>query len=190
MHIGVYFSRRPPQPLRLEQAPGKSLPLPPKCIGLKFFNVFGQNEYHKGDMMSVLAKNHATAAEGGEVKLFKSHRPDFADGGQRRDFIYVDDVVDVILWCLDQGPRYGLFNVGTGQATSFNELLGALFAAAGHPPRLSYFDMPEALRDKYQYFTQAPIAALRDAGYATPFTPIADAVARYVHYLSGPDRYR
>lgn len=168
----------------------KHLPLPPKCIGLKFFNVFGQNEYHKGDMMSVLARNHATAARGEEVKLFKSHRSDCADGGQRRDFIYVDDVVDVVLWCLAHGPRYGLFNVGTGQATSFNELLGALFAAVGQPVRLSYFDMPEALRDKYQYFTEAPITALRDAGYTAPFTPIADAVRRYVRYLSGPDLYR
>ena len=168
----------------------KSLPLPPQCIGLKFFNVFGQNEYHKGDMMSVVAKNHAVAARGGEVKLFKSHRADFTDGGQRRDFIYVDDVVDVILWCLAHGPEYGLFNVGTGQATSFNDLLGALFAATGHPPRFSYFDMPEVLRDKYQYFTEAPIAALRAAGYAAPFTPVADSVARYVRYLSSADRYR
>ena len=168
----------------------KSLPLPPQCIGLKFFNVFGQNEYHKGDMMSVVAKNHEVAARGGEVKLFKSHRADFTDGGQRRDFIYVDDVVDVILWCLAHGPEYGLFNVGTGQATSFNDLLGALFAATGHPPRFSYFDMPEVLRDKYQYFTEAPIAALRAAGYAAPFTPVADSVARYVRYLSSADRYR
>jgi ADP-L-glycero-D-manno-heptose 6-epimerase len=168
----------------------KSLPLPPKCIGLKFFNVFGQNEYHKGDMMSVVAKNHATAAQGGEVRLFKSHRPDFSDGGQRRDFIYVDDVVDVILWCLEHGPRFGLFNVGTGRATSFNELLGALFAAVGQPTRVSYVDMPESLRDKYQYFTEAPIAALRAAGYIAPFTPVANAVARYVRYLSSPDRHR
>ena len=168
----------------------KLLPLPPKCIGLKFFNVFGQNEYHKGDMMSVVAKNHEVAARGGEVKLFKSHRADFTDGGQRRDFIYVDDVVDVILWCLAHGPKHGLFNVGTGQATTFNDLLGALFAAVGHPASISYFDMPETLRDKYQYFTEAPIAGLRSAGYEAPFTPIADAVGRYVRYLSSADRYR
>ena len=115
---------------------------------------------------------------------------DLSDGGQRRDFIYVDDVVEVILWCLEHGPRFGLFNVGTGRATSFNELLGALFAAVGRPPRLSYFDMPEKLRDKYQYFTEAPIAALRAAGYSAPFTPVDAAVARYVRYLSGPDRFR
>ena len=141
-------------------------------------------------MMSVVAKNHEVAARGGEVKLFKSHRADFAHGGQRRDFIYIDDVVDVILWSLAHGPEYGLFNVGTGEATTFNDLLAALFAAAGKPPRLSYFDMPEVLRDKYQYFTEAPIAALRAAGYAAPFTPITDAVARFVHYLSDADRYR
>lgn len=168
----------------------KVLPLPPKCIGLKFFNVFGQNEYHKGDMMSVVAKNHVVAATGGEVKLFKSHRAGFADGGQRRDFIYVDDVVDVILWCLESGPQYGLFNVGTGRATSFNELIGALFTAVDRPGRISYFDMPETLRDKYQYLTEAPIEALRAAGYAAPFTPIPDAIARYVRYLANVDPYR
>jgi ADP-L-glycero-D-manno-heptose 6-epimerase len=122
--------------------------------------------------------------------LFKSRLADFADGGQRRDFIYVDDVVEVILWCLDHGPKQGLFNVGTGHATSFNELIGALFTAVDRPSRISYFDMPETLRDKYQYFTEAPIGALRAAGYAAPFTPIPDAVARYVRYLSNMDRYR
>lgn len=168
----------------------QGLPLPPKCIGLKFFNVFGQNEYHKGDMMSVVAKNHATAAAGGEVKLFKSHRDDFVDGGQRRDFIYVDDLVDVVLWCLEAGPRHGLFNVGTGAATSFRELIEALFAAVGREPNISYVPMPEMLREKYQYFTQAPLDSLRAAGYSAPFTPVAPAVARYVKYLSGSDRYR
>ncbi len=168
----------------------RGLPLPPKCIGLKFFNVFGQNEYHKGDMMSVVAKNHAAAVEGGEVKLFKSHRPDFVDGGQRRDFIYVDDVVDVVLWCLETGPRHGLFNVGTGTAVSFRELIEALFAAVGRAPNISYVPMPESLRARYQYFTQAPLDSLRAAGYDAPFTNVGPAVARYVKYLSGSDRYR
>ncbi len=168
----------------------QGLPLPPKCIGLKFFNVFGQNEYHKGDMMSVVAKNHAIAAAGGEVKLFKSHRNDFVDGGQQRDFIYVDDLVDVVLWCLEAGPRHGLFNVGTGAATSFRELIEALFAAVGREPNISYVPMPETLREKYQYFTQAPLDSLRTAGYSAAFTPVVPAVARYVKYLSGSDRYR
>ncbi len=168
----------------------RGLPLPPKCIGLKFFNVFGQNEYHKGDMMSVVAKNYAAAAAGGDVKLFKSHRDDFVDGGQKRDFVYIDDVVDVVLWCLEAGPRYGLFNVGTGSATSFRELIEALFSAVGREPKISYVPMPEGLRSKYQYFTEAPLESLRAAGYRAAFTPIGPAVASYVRYLSGGDRYR
>lgn len=166
------------------------LPLPPRCVGLKFFNVFGQNEYHKGDMMSVVARNHEVVANGGTVKLFKSHRADYPDGGQKRDFIYVDDVVDVVLWCLEKGPRHGLYNVGTGRAATFRELIEALFAAAGRPPAISYFPMPEGLRERYQYFTEASTTALREAGYARPFTPVKEGVASYVRYLAGADRYR
>jgi ADP-L-glycero-D-manno-heptose 6-epimerase len=168
----------------------KGMALPPKCIGLKFFNVFGQNEYHKGDMQSVLAKNYDTVAGGGEVKLFKSHRNDYVDGGQKRDFVSVDDVVEVILWALEQGPATGLFNVGTGQATPFRDLIEALFAAANREPRITYVPMPETLRGKYQYFTEAPLATLRAAGYRRPVTPMRDAVAAYVRYLASDDRYR
>lgn len=168
----------------------KALPLPPKCIGLKFFNVFGQNEYHKGDMRSVIAKNFEIAARGEPVKLFQSHRNDYADGGQKRDFIYVDDVVRVILWCLESGPDFGLFNVGTGRATTFRELIDALFAAVGREPSVAYIPMPENLRSRYQYFTEASMAALRKAGYSEAFTPAAGAVARYVEYLSDADPYR
>ena len=157
---------------------------------LKFFNVFGQNEYHKGDMMSVLAKNYDTVAAGGEVKLFKSHRNDYVDGGQKRDFVYVDDVVEVILWALEQGPPTGLFNVGTGQATPFKDLIEALFAAANREPRIAYIPMPETLRGKYQYFTEAPLTNLHAAGYRRPFTPMREAVAAYVRYLANEDRYR
>ena len=168
----------------------RGLRLPPKCIGLKFFNVFGQNEYHKGDMMSVVASSAAAAREGDTVRLFKSHRNDYVDGGQLRDFVSVDDVVDVTLWCLDKGPARGLFNVGTGQATSFRELIEALFAAVGRPPNIEYVPMPEQLRARYQYFTQAPMEAVRAAGYAKPFRPVPQAVANYVRYLGGEDRYR
>jgi ADP-L-glycero-D-manno-heptose 6-epimerase len=166
------------------------LPLPPKCIGLKFFNVFGQNEYHKGDMQSVIAKNYAVAAAGGEVKLFQSHRNDIPDGGQKRDFVYVDDVVDIVLWCLHHGPAHGLYNVGTGQATSFRDLIDALFAAVGRSPSVTYIPMPEGLRGKYQYLTEAPMGALLAAGYDRPITPATAAVARYVAYLSAADPYR
>jgi ADP-L-glycero-D-manno-heptose 6-epimerase len=168
----------------------KGLPMPPKCIGLKFFNVFGQNEYHKGGMMSVLAKNFETARDGQTVKLFKSHRPDFSDGGQKRDFVYVDDVVDVVLWCLESGPSSGLFNVGTGEATTFKDLLEGLFSAVRRPPDIAYIPMPEALREKYQYMTEAPIASLRAAGYGASFTPVARAIQKYVAYLGSNDRYR
>jgi ADP-L-glycero-D-manno-heptose 6-epimerase len=166
------------------------LALPPTCIGLKFFNVFGPNEYHKGDMRSVVAKNFEVAAAGGEVRLFKSHRNDFVDGGQKRDFVYVDDVVNVILWALTSGLKYGLFNVGTGQATSFRDLIEALYAAVGQQPKITYVPMPDMLRSKYQYFTEAPLASLRAAGYAKPFTPVGPAVARYAGYLSSSDPYR
>lgn len=168
----------------------RGLPLPPRCVGLKFFNVFGPNEYHKGDMMSVVAKSHDIAAAGGEVKLFKSHRSDFTDGGQRRDFVLVDDVVDVVIWALNHGPDCALLNVGTGQATSFNDLIGALFAAVGRESRIAYIPMPEALRDRYQYATEAPLGALRKAGYRRPFTPLPEAVARYAGFLGAADRHR
>jgi ADP-L-glycero-D-manno-heptose 6-epimerase len=168
----------------------KGLPLPPKCIGLKFFNVFGQNEYHKGDMMSVLAKNFAKARAGEIVELFKSHRPDFVDGGQRRDFVYVDDVVDVVLWSIEAGPARGLFNVGTGQATTFKDLIEGLFAAVRRQPNIAYVPMPEMLRQRYQYATEAPVDALRAAGYRGAFTPIDRAVEKYVAYLASNDPYR
>jgi ADP-L-glycero-D-manno-heptose 6-epimerase len=168
----------------------KGLPLPPKCIGLKFFNVFGPNEYHKGEMMSVIAKNYGLVVSGGEVQLFKSYRNDYADGEQKRDFVYVDDVVNVILWALRDGPKHGLFNVGTGTATSFREVIGGLFVALNQKPRISYGPMPEALRPRYQYFTEASLGSLRDAGFDFPFTLIAEAVANYVRYLSSDDRYR
>ena len=166
------------------------LKLPPKCIGLKFFNVFGQNEYHKADMQSVIAKNYATVAQGGAVRLFESARPDIPHGGQKRDFVYVNDVVEVVLWCLDQGPAAGLFNVGTGHATSFRELVEALYSAAGKPASIKYVPMPETLQAAYQYFTEAPIGGLRTAGYGKPFMPVPQAVARYVAYLSSDDPYR
>jgi ADP-L-glycero-D-manno-heptose 6-epimerase len=168
----------------------KGLPLPPKCIGLKFFNVYGQNEYHKGGMISVVGKNYENVAQGGGVDLFKSHRAGIEDGGQRRDFISVDDVVAVTLWFLDHGPAHGLFNVGTGVAASFRELVEALFAAVGRPPNIRYVPMPEHLRERYQYYTCASTENLRSAGYAAPFANVAEGVARYADYLGAPDPFR
>ncbi len=166
-------------------------PLPPQWAGLKFFNVFGPNEYHKGDMMSVLCKVFDRARAGEPVRLFKSHRPGIADGDQRRDFIYVDDVTAVVRWLLATPSVNGLFNVGTGDAKSFREMIEAMFAALGRPSNIEYIDMPIAIRDSYQYFTEASTANLRRAGYNADFTPLTAAVKRYVRdFLDQADRYR
>jgi len=158
---------------------------------LKFFNVFGPNEYHKGEMMSLLAKRFEDAKAGKPVRLFKSHRDGIADGEQRRDFIYVDDTVAVMMWLFEHPRVSGLFNVGTGVASSFKEMITALFSALGRGPNIEYIDMPLAIRDSYQYFTQASVDHLRQAGYRAPFTPIEAAVKTYVtSYLDRPDRYR
>ncbi|MBP2311209.1 ADP-glyceromanno-heptose 6-epimerase [Azospirillum soli] len=164
---------------------------PPQWAGLKFFNVYGPNEQHKGDMMSVVAKLTPKLQAGEPARLFKSHRPEFDDGGQLRDFIYVDDCVAVMLWLLDNPEVNGLFNVGTGQARSFKDLALATFAALGQPPRIEYFDMPEVLRGKYQYFTEARTERLRAAGFTQPFTTLEEGVRRYVQdFLTQPDPYR
>jgi ADP-L-glycero-D-manno-heptose 6-epimerase len=166
-------------------------PLPPQWVGLKFFNVFGPNEYHKGDMMSVLCKVFDRARGGDPVRLFKSHRAGIADGDQRRDFIYVYDVTAVVRWLLATPSVNGLFNLGTGEAKSFREMIEAMFMALGHPPNIEYIDMPVTIRDSYQYFTKASMENLRGAGYNADFTPLATAVKRYVvDFLNQADRYR
>jgi len=166
-------------------------PLPPQCVGLKFFNVFGPNEYHKGTMMSVLARRFDDVKAGRVVQLFKSHRDGIADGDQRRDFIYVDDVVRVILWLLATPAVSGLFNVGTGKARSFRELMLAAYAALGTRPNIDYVDMPEQIRGAYQYFTESKVDRLHRAGYNGGFTTLEDAVKAYVgDYLDRPDRFR
>ncbi len=165
--------------------------LPPQWAGLKFFNVFGPNEYHKGEMMSLVAKRFDEAKAGKPIHLFKSHRPGIAAGEQKRDFIYVDDAIAVLRWLLETPSVSGIFNVGTGQARSFRDLMTAMFAALGREPAIEYIDMPVALRDSYQYFTQAETANLRRAGYNADFTPLEAAVKRYVNcYLDRADRYR
>jgi len=165
--------------------------LPPQHAGLKFFNVFGPNEYHKGTMMSVLARRFDDVKTGRPVQLFKSHREGIADGDQRRDFIYVDDVVRVILWLLATPSVSGLFNVGTGEARSFKDLMLSAYAALGATPNIEYIDMPEAIRGSYQYFTQSKVDRLRAAGYNGGFTTLEDAVGQYVRgYLDSTDRFR
>jgi len=165
--------------------------LPPQWVGLKFFNVFGPNEYHKGAMMSVLARRFDDIKAGRGVKLFKSHRAGIADGDQRRDFIYVDDVVRVLMWLLARPEVSGLFNVGTGKARSFKDLMLSAYGALGLKPNIQYIDMPEQIRGSYQYFTQAQVDRLRGAGYNGGFTALEDAVAAYVGgYLDCVDRFR
>ncbi|MCG2643493.1 MULTISPECIES: ADP-glyceromanno-heptose 6-epimerase [Bradyrhizobium] len=165
--------------------------LPPQWAGLKFFNVFGPNEYHKGSMMSVLARRFDDVKAGRVVQLFKSHRDGIADGDQRRDFIYVDDVVRVILWLLATPAVSGLFNVGTGKARSFKDLMLAAYAALGTRPNIDYVDMPEQIRGAYQYFTESKVDRLHRAGYNGGFTTLEDAVKAYVgDYLDRPDRFR
>jgi ADP-L-glycero-D-manno-heptose 6-epimerase len=165
--------------------------LPPQWVGLKFFNVFGPNEYHKGAMMSVLARRFDDIKAGRAVQLFKSHRDGIADGDQRRDFIYVDDVVRVMMWLLAMPSVSGLFNVGTGSARSFRDLMLAAYAALKTAPNIEYIDMPAAIRGSYQYFTQAKVDRLRRAGYNGGFTALEDAVSLYVRgFLDQADRFR
>jgi ADP-L-glycero-D-manno-heptose 6-epimerase len=164
---------------------------PPQWVGLKFFNVYGPNEYHKGPMQSVVAQKFPLVAAGRPITLFESHRADYEHGGQRRDFVFVDDCVEVMLWLLEHPEVSGLFNLGTGQARSFADLARALAAAVGRPAAIEYVPTPEAIRPNYQYFTEARMERLGAAGYAKPFTSLEDGVRRYVQgYLAAADRYR
>jgi ADP-L-glycero-D-manno-heptose 6-epimerase len=177
--------------LAVAERHAKGEKLPPQWAGLKFFNVFGPNEHHKGTMASVLARVFDAAKAGSPVRLFKSHKPGIADGDQRRDFIYVDDAVAVVRWLLETPSVSGIFNVGTGKARSFRDLIGAMFQSLGQAPNIEYVDMPSAIRDKYQYFTQSEVENLRRAGYNADFTPLEDAVRHYVSgFLDRADRYR
>ncbi len=166
-------------------------PTPPQWAGLRFFNLYGPNEYHKGPQRSVVAQLFEQVAAGGRARLFKSHRPDYPDGGQLRDFVWIDDAVQVMLWLYDHPAVSGLFNVGTGKARSFADLAAAVFAALGREPQIDYVDTPAEIRERYQYFTEANMERLRAAGYDRPATELEDGVAAYVRgYLAADDRYR
>ncbi|MBF0504959.1 MAG: ADP-glyceromanno-heptose 6-epimerase [Candidatus Omnitrophica bacterium] len=154
-----------------------------KMTGLKFFNVFGPNEYHKGDMKSVVAKAYDRVVSEGKIALFKSYDPKYKDGEQMRDFIYVKDALDVVLYFMEHPQINGIFNLGTGQASTWNELALALFAAVHQEPHIEYIEMPEILRGRYQYFTQADMTKLRKSGYTKAFTSLEDAVKDYSGYL-------
>ena len=164
---------------------------PPSWAGVKFFNVYGPNEYHKGAMRSVVAQVWPRVRDGERVPLFRSHRNDYADGGQLRDFVHVDDAVDLVLWLFEQEQVAGIYNCGTGKARSFADLAEATFRAVDREPAIDYVDMPEAIRPNYQYFTEADMSRVRALGYGRPFVTLEDGVHDYVTgYLAQADPYK
>jgi ADP-L-glycero-D-manno-heptose 6-epimerase len=164
---------------------------PPQWVGLKFFNVYGPNEYHKADMRSLVTKVHARAVRGEPVPLFRSRHPDYPDGGQMRDFVYVRDCVEVMLWLLENRHVSGLFNLGTGRAQTWLDLMRSLYGSLGRELRVEWVDTPPELHDRYQYYTEARMERLRAAGYSAAFAPVEEGVRDYVErYLSTGDPYR
>ena len=155
-----------------------------KIVGLKYFNVFGPNEYHKGDMMSFVVKAFEQIKATGKVRLFKSYLPEYADGEQVRDFLYVKDAVNMTLFFFDNPYINGIFNIGTGETRTWNDLVIAVFVAMGRKPDIEYIEMPATIRDQYQYFTQADLTKLRKAGYNKPIIPLEEAIKDYIqNYL-------
>jgi ADP-L-glycero-D-manno-heptose 6-epimerase len=164
---------------------------PPQWVGLKFFNVYGPNEEHKRSMKSVASQIWPQVRDGHGVQLFKSYREGVPDGGQKRDFVYVRDVADITQWLTENEQVNGIFNLGSGQARTFEDMARAVFAAAGKNAQIDFTPMPPAIRDKYQYFTQAKMERLQAAGYSKPMTPLEEGIGDYVRsYLSQPDPYR
>jgi ADP-L-glycero-D-manno-heptose 6-epimerase len=162
----------------------KNHQLLPKIVGLKYFNVFGPNEYHKGDMRSLVCKAYDQIVGTGKIRLFKSYKPEYADGAQMRDFIYVKDAVAMTLHLANTPGAGGLYNIGAGTARTWNDLANALFGSLGMPANIEFIEMPESIRNQYQYYTCADISKLRAAHYQTPTTPLEDAVTDYaLNYL-------
>jgi ADP-L-glycero-D-manno-heptose 6-epimerase len=159
-----------------------------QIVGLKYFNVFGPNEGHKGDMRSLVHKSFGQVRTEGVIRLFKSYKKDYADGEQKRDFLYVKDAVAMTLYLAAMPKANGLFNIGSGAARTWLDLARAVFAALNRKPKIEFIEMPEAIRDKYQYFTQANLSRLRAAGYTAPVTSLEDAVADYVRNYLVPDK--
>ena len=175
---------------RIARIVSENGPRPPHWAGLKFFNVYGPNEYHKGGMISVALKNYREISDTGKAVLFRSHNPAYPDGGQKRDFVWVGDCVNIALWLADNPSTQGIFNVGTGEARTFEDLARSVFTAMGREPDIDFVDTPEAIRDRYQYFTQADMSRLRAAGYDRPATTLEDGVSTYVRdFLMADDPY-
>ncbi len=164
---------------------------PPQWVGLKFFNVYGPNEYHKGGQRSVAVQLYEQIVATGRARLFRSHHPDYEDGGQLRDFVWVGDCIDVMLWLHDNPGVSGIFNCGTGEARSFLDLARACFGAMRREEAIDFIDTPEALRGHYQYYTEARMERLRNAGYKRPFISLEDGIASYIRdYLQTNDPFR
>ena len=162
---------------------------PPFWAGIKFFNVYGPNEYHKGRMASVIFHSYRQVLDQGMIRLFRSHRPEYEDGEQLRDFIYVKDVVDVLFYLMKQKSLSGIYNLGTGQARTFLDLATSVFNSMGKPVRIEFIDTPPDIRDKYQYFTEAKMDKLRNAGYGLPFYSLESGIEEYVQEFLMHDRY-
>ncbi len=176
---------------RVARLVAEERPAPRQWAGLKFFNVYGPNEAHKGDMKSVVAKLHPRARAGEAAVLFRSHHPDYANGGQLRDFVWVGDCVKTMVWLFEHPRVDGLYNIGSGTARSFADLARAVYTALGREPKLEFIDTPLAIRDKYQYFTEANLARLRAAGYSAPMTDLEEGVRLYVQdFLERDDNHR
>ena len=162
---------------------------PPSWAGLKFFNVYGPNEYHKGRMASMIFHGYNQIKKTGEVKLFKSHKPEFKDGEQLRDFIYVEDIAKVCYWLMQNNVESGLYNLGTGKARSFKDQITAIFNTLNKEPNIQYIDMPEDIRDKYQYFTEADMSKWINAKLPLPATSLEEGVKDYIQHYLNPARY-
>ena len=160
-----------------------------KIVGLKYFNVFGPNEYHKGDMMSFVVKAFEQIRTTGKVRLFKSYQPEYADGEQVRDFLYVKDAVNMTLFFFDNPYINGIFNIGTGETRTWNDLVIAVFVGMGRKPNIEYIEMPASIRNQYQYFTQADLSKVRRAGYSKQTTPLEDAIRDYIQNYLEKDLY-
>jgi ADP-L-glycero-D-manno-heptose 6-epimerase len=154
-------------------------------VGLKYFNVFGPNEYHKGDMRSVVHKAFEQVRNTGKVRLFKSLNPKYKDGEQLRDFVYIIDAVDMTLFFIDRKDKNGIYNVGSGKARTWNDLVSALFKSMGKPLNIEYINLPKHLKDKYQYFTEARLEKIKNAGYNKTVTFLEKGINEYVDYLQG-----
>lgn len=184
----LLFDKRVARLKEIEGEHGESLPK--QWAGLRFFNVYGPNEYHKIENSSVATQLYPQISANAAAKLFKSYHPNYKDGEQVRDFVWIGDCIDVLLWFYQNPDKRGLFNVGTGQGRSFNDLAKALFDATGKISKIAYVDMPEGLKEAYQYYTQADVSKLREAGYTKEFTSLEEGIKLYVkEYISKADKY-